>query len=142
MAAEKNIENRIRRNFAKLSHSVLYKNFDNGFTVAGRPDLSGIYHGVPIAIEVKRGKDGNFKDNQLAHLKKWAQAGGISVLTCLGDLNSYFTKLDQFRKQIITLDDLNAYENAHAVWKALCPLMIVIDYDYQSAIEARLFNHH
>lgn len=143
MAAEKNIENNIRRHFEKLDNSILYKNFANGYTVSGRPDLSGIYHGIPIAIEVKRGKGGNFKDNQLSHLTKWAQAGGISILACLPSINDVLTKEKTFDEKVVTIDDVYQLQNeehfAHAVWKKYCPLLVMIDESYRQSIKQQLF---
>lgn len=145
MAAEKNVENNIRRHFEKLPNAVLYKNFANAYTVAGRPDLSGIYKGVPIAIEVKRGKGGNFKPNQLDHLTKWAQAGGISILTCLPSVNDVLTDQTKFEKQVVTIEDVYQLETedridfAHKVWKKYCPLMMMIDPIYRESFIERLF---
>lgn len=123
MAAEKNIENAIRKNITKLPHAVCYKNYSNDHTGAGRPDLSGVYQGKAFCVEVKRADHGNFKENQLTHLLSFADAGGISILTCLSNVNAVLKNPAKFAHKITELEHLSAKQ----IWDQYYPLLVILN---------------
>jgi hypothetical protein len=69
------------------------------YTTAGRPDLSGCYHGRRFEIEVKR-PGGTLTDLQFMELVAWKQAGAIC-----GVVTSEQEALDVLRSNSSTYSD-------------------------------------
>jgi len=74
------LEATICRNIQRLLLAIpgcyVEKRHGGTYTTAGRPDLSGCYHGVRFEIEVKR-PGGALTDTQFTELVAWKQAGAI-----------------------------------------------------------------
>lgn len=125
MAEEKNIETALRQSLSKLDQCIVYKNFSNMNTGAGRPDLSGVYRGRYFAIEVKRTQGGHFKENQKRQLLAIADAGGIAILTSMTKLDFIFKHLDEkiakYGHDPAEIKDLSA----QTIWRKFAPLLII-----------------
>jgi penicillin-binding protein-related factor A (putative recombinase) len=81
----------LSRQFGKACY--LNKNHGSQFTVAGRPDIEGNLFGRHFGLELKSGS--RFSDNQISHLKKIAEAGGIAGGIVYHDGTVYYLTVNQ-----------------------------------------------
>lgn len=78
MAAEKQFENKIKKYLD--SKGIYYiKNFGNGFTKSGVPDITAVVNGYSVWIEVKA-QTGIPSELQLYHIRKIRESGGFAYI--------------------------------------------------------------
>ena len=78
MAAEKNFENKIKKQLKLRGHWYV-KFFANAFTPAGIPDILACVCGRFVAIEVKGGSGYGLTELQRYNLERINASGGIGI---------------------------------------------------------------